>query len=165
MSETKISIRAGGLEIEYTGESTFLASGLLNLIRDVAELKTLFAVSHSPNQSPSAEPHPPSNNGQSTSRSTHTIATLLNVNTGPELIIAAAAHITFTQGKDKFTRKDLLAEMKTAPGFFNQTHSSNLSKNLISLTGQDKLRRVSTDTYALSNKTKVEIEAKLAQTS
>ena len=39
MSEAKISIRFGGLEIEYAGDSAFLANGLFELIKNVSEIK------------------------------------------------------------------------------------------------------------------------------
>ena len=94
--------------------------------------------------------------------STDTIATIINAASGPDLIVAAAAHLHFAQGKAKFSRQELTAEMRTAPGHFKDTFINNLSKYLTGLTKADRLRLVAKDTYALANKTRQELETTLA---
>jgi hypothetical protein len=94
--------------------------------------------------------------------STNTIATLLDSRSGPDLIIAAAAHLHFAKGAAKFTRQELAAEMRTAPGHFKETFINNLSKYLTGHTKADRLRLVGKDTYALSNRERQDVEAKLA---
>lgn len=94
--------------------------------------------------------------------STDTIATLIGAKSGPDLIIAAAAHLHFTQGKQKFTRQDLTTEMRSAPAHFKETFVNNLSTYLTGLTKADRLRLVGAQTYALSNKERQSLETKLA---
>ncbi|MGO4715016.1 hypothetical protein [Bradyrhizobium sp. 2TAF24] len=94
--------------------------------------------------------------------STDTIATVLAAKTGPDIILAAAAHLHFVKEKQRFTRQELTVEMRTAPGHFKDTYVNNLSKYLAGLTRSDRLRLVGADTYALSNREKRDLEAKLA---
>jgi hypothetical protein len=93
--------------------------------------------------------------------STDTIATVLGAKSGTDLIIAAAANLHFVQGKQKFSRQQLTAEMRTAPAHFKETFLNNLSKYLTGLTKSDRLRLVASDTYAISSKERQELEAKL----
>lgn len=91
--------------------------------------------------------------------STDTIANLLKVSSGPELALAAGAHLSIVMGKNTFSRKDLSTEMRTAPGHFKQSYIANLSPTLDRLKKDDKIRLVSgTDVFALSNTEKVRIE-------
>lgn len=100
--------------------------------------------------------------GGSFEHSTDTIATLLRAKSGPDLIIAAAAHLHFVQGKQKFTRQDLTAEMRGARAHFKDTFVANLTSYLTGLTKADRLRLIAAGTYALSSKERQELEAKLA---
>jgi hypothetical protein len=93
--------------------------------------------------------------------STDTIATVLGAKSGPDLIIAAAANLHFVQGKQRFSRQQLTAEMRTAPAHFKETFLNNLSKYLTGLTKGDRLRLVASDTYAISSKERQELEAHL----
>ena len=93
--------------------------------------------------------------------STDTIATVLGAKSGSDLIMAAAANLHFVQGKQRFSRQQLTAEMRTAPAHFKETFLNNLSKYLTGLTKSDRLRLVASDTYAISSKERQELEAKL----
>ncbi len=95
--------------------------------------------------------------------STDTIATIIGVNSGRDLIIAAAAHLHFTQGKATFTRQELAEQMRGAHSHFKSSYINNLSAYLNGLTRTDQLRLVANDTYALSSKKRQEIEAQLAE--
>ena len=101
-------------------------------------------------------------NGQALSHSTDTIATVIGAKSGPDLIVAAASHLHFAQGKQKFTRQELTTEMRSAPAHFKETFVNNLSTYLTGLTKSDRLRLVGAHTYALSNKERQELETKLA---
>lgn len=94
--------------------------------------------------------------------STDTIATVLGAQSGPDIIIAAAAHLHFVQGKQRFSRQELTAEMRTAPAHFKETFVNNLSKYLTGLTKGDRLRLVANETYAISSKERQALESKLA---
>lgn len=93
---------------------------------------------------------------------TDTIANITNAQSGTDLIMAAAAQLHLSQGKPKFTRQELVNEMRTAPGHFKETFINNLSKYLVGLTKADRLRLVGQNTYALSNKERQVMEAAIA---
>lgn len=95
--------------------------------------------------------------------STDTIANVLGAKSGSDLIMAAAANLYFVKGKQKFTRQELTAEMRTAPAHYKETFLNNLSKYLTALTRIDRLRLVASDTYAISSKERQELEAKLTE--
>jgi hypothetical protein len=94
--------------------------------------------------------------------STDTIATIIGATSGPDLIVAAAAHLHFVQGKATFSRHELTAQMRSAPSHFKSTFVNNLSAYLAGLTRADRLRLSASDVYALSNKERQDLEAKLA---
>jgi hypothetical protein len=104
----------------------------------------------------------PNANGQQVGHSTDTIATVIGAKSGADLILAAAAHLHFAQGKQKFSRQDLTNEMRSAPAHFKETFVNNLSTYLTGLTKADRLRLVGAHTYALSNKERQDLETKLA---
>ena len=91
---------------------------------------------------------------------TNTIAGRLDVKTGPDLVLAACAHLCFVKGADTFERKNILAEMQSASNYYKKTYSSNLSKYLSKLVKDGKLIERSKEVYALSAGTKQEVEGK-----
>jgi hypothetical protein len=103
-----------------------------------------------------------SSGGANFEYSTDTIATLIGAKSGPDLILAAAGHLHFAQGKPKFTRQELTTEMRSAPAHFKETFVNNLSTYLTGLTKADRLRLVGAHTYALSSKERQDLEARLA---
>ncbi len=94
--------------------------------------------------------------------STDTIATIIGATSGPDLIIAAAAHLHFAEAKPTFTRRELTSQMRSAPSHFKSTFLNNLSAYLAGLTRADRLRLSGNDIYALSNRERQNLEAKLA---
>ncbi len=97
------------------------------------------------------------------SHSTNTIATLLKVKSACDLAIAAAAHLTLVQKKERLSRKEILDEMKSATSFFKASYANNHSSTLKALTNGDRLRLLATNTYGLSHKERKDLEKVLAQ--
>lgn len=159
----RIRLRIGQLEVEYEGAPAFLEGELLGMMKKFVT----FYKEHGgaiPAEPPikHGAPHP-TGSGSALDHSTNTIATLLGAKSGPDLILAAAAHYTLVLGKDRFTRRDLLGEMQTASSFYKATYNNNLTKYLERLVRADRLRLVAQDTYALSASEKQALEAKLAE--
>lgn len=107
-------------------------------------------------KSGTSSPTGASNSDESVAYSTDTIATALGAKSGSDVVMAAAGHLHFAQNKQKFTRQELISEMKSAPAYFKDTYINNLSTYLMGLTKADRLRLVSSNTYALSNKERQE---------
>lgn len=93
--------------------------------------------------------------------STDTIANLMNASSGPDLVIAAAGHLHLVQSKSTFTRRELTAEMRSAPSHYKATYLNNMSSYLAGLTRADRLRLSGPDVYALSSRERQNLEAKL----
>ena len=95
--------------------------------------------------------------------STNTIAAHLGASSGPELAMAAAAHLAFVKKQDKFTRREIDAEMKSATTYYKRNMSSNLSSELNALVNGKRLNKIQKDVYAFSANERSVLEAKLAQ--
>jgi hypothetical protein len=92
---------------------------------------------------------------------TNSIAAKLNASSGPDLVLAACAHLHFVKGQHTFHRKNILAEMKLANNYFKKNFANNLSKSLKSLAKDEKLIERTEDTYALDAKTVSELQTRL----
>jgi len=158
----KIRLKIGGLEIEYEGKESFLKDELFNTIK-----KALSIYAENKDVIP-AEPAAQSGAGAAArpggfDHSTNTIAAHLGVSTGPELAMAAAAHLALVKCKDKFARKEINDEMKGATTYYKTSMSANLSKSLDTLVKSKRLNQVAKGNYALSASEKKSLEAKLAE--
>lgn len=151
--ESKIRIKLGPIEVEYEGSETFLKQELPDLIKTVTELykSTGVAMINLDDKNILGK----------LQLSTTSIAAKLSCSSGPELILAAAAHLTLVQKLEVFSRKQLLDEMKTASGYYKTSYSDNLSTNLKNLL-KDKLNEPSSGQYSLSATARKELETRLA---
>lgn len=158
---SKIRIKMGPIEVEYEGSEEFLKKELPDLLAAVSKLY------HESGGNVAAGDESArtdaQNNGKATpaTGTTATISARLAVKSGPELILAAAARLTFGLSKDSFSRKELLAEIQTAKQYYKKSYSANLSTYLGQLVKSD-LREVSKDQYALSAKKADELRKNLA---
>jgi hypothetical protein len=158
--EASIRIKLGQIEVDYQGDAAFLKKDLVATIKELLELQQQYPVA---SQLSSKDDDGSRAHTGKFNLSTDTIANKLGAKSGPDLVMAAAAHLHFVKGKATFSRTELIAEMRTAPGHFKDTYVNNLSTNLNGLKGaKDRLRLVGGDRYALSNKEKQALEANLA---
>jgi hypothetical protein len=162
MAEASIRIKLGQLEVDYQGDSDFLKSDLMNTVNKLLTRQMDRASAYDAADTPEGSQARPQRGGK-LNHSTSTMATLLGAKSGPDLIVAAAAHLHLAGGKNQYTRAELLDAMRAAPSHYRKTYASNLSRYLTTLTKADDLRLVGNDTYALSANKATDIEAKLAQ--
>jgi hypothetical protein len=160
----KIRIKIGAIEIEYEGKASFLQDELLNLVQNLVG----FYAEHKAAIPVDARPDEPEKNGSGGSsaqldHSTNTIAGHLGAASGSDLAIAAAARLTFVKKQDKFTRKEIDTEMKSATTYYNKNMSSNLSSSLNTLVKGKRLNQIEKDVYALSASERITLEVKFAQ--
>ena len=109
------------------------------------------------------EPPPAGTVGNSIDLSTNSIAAQLGAKSGPDMVIAATAHLMLSAGKDKCTRKEINAEMKGATTFYKKTMTNNLTKSIDTLLKAKRLNLISKDVYALSADEKASLESQLAK--
>jgi len=160
-NEASIRIKLGQIEVEYQGDAAFLKKDLLETVKELLELQKKHPAA--PQVLSESSDGVPQHSGKF-EHSTDTIANILAAKSGPDLVMAAAAHLHFVKGKSKFTRHELIAEMRTATGHMKDTYAPNMTSYLNGLKGnsKDQLRLIEKDTYGLSNKAKQALEAKIA---
>ena len=159
--ETRIRLRIGEIEVEYEGSEDFVKNELLSLVSEVASLYRRAGFGPSPMDT-SPTPKDDSVPQFAVLGTTRTIASRLDSKTEGDLIVAAAAHLTFVQGLTSFTRQRLHDEMKTATSYYKQTFSKNLSYYVQGLVKAGHLVESAKDTYALSAEKHKELERTLA---
>lgn len=159
----EIRIKIGPIEVEYKGREEFLKNELEGLLLTVLntynEARIPFGIEESTTSSESSNEEKAKS---AFSYTTGTIASKMGVNSGPDLIIAACAHLTLVEGKESFGRKEIIEEMKTATHYLKQGYISNLSARLGNLVRSGKISEISKDRYALTAQTRNEMEQILA---
>jgi len=159
---SKIRIKLGPIEVEYEGSEAFLKEELPQLLTAVSDLYSKSSIAKEVNPAggtpPPAAPTP-SGTPQGT---TGTIAAKLAVKQGPDLILAAAARLSFGLGKTTFSRQEIIDEIKSATAYYKKTYLANLTQYLNNLMKDGKLLEPSTGTYSLSATTQADLKARLA---
>lgn len=157
---SKLKIRIGDVEIDYEGTEAFLKEELPALLRTAMELHK--AAEQDDKKAPANKEKPARTGGQILAATTATIAARLKVDSGPDLLLAAAAQLTLVTQKERFSRQELLTEMQTASAYYRKSYSNNLTKYLTGAIADGKLQETATNVYALSATTRSEMEGKLA---
>jgi hypothetical protein len=160
----KVRLRLGSVEIDYEGPEGFLKENVPALLTEISHLACATPVQVTGGRSPVMAEISRSDTGL-LDFSTNTIASLIEAKTGPDLAMAAAAHLSLAKGQDRFTRSDLLGEMQGAATFYNQSYSGNLSKILNGLTKRKRLNLVGNNTFALTRSERESFTAKLSSES
>lgn len=168
MTTSKIKIKLGAIEIEYEGSEVFLKEELPQLLSAVSDLYTR---SHASSSLPPASSdttrdssNPSTNNGDIKPKleaTTGSIAAKLACKSGPDLVMAAAARLTFVLQLSTFSRQRLTDEMKTASAYYKASYVSNLSKSLNGLVKDGKLNEPTQGSYALTAASLSEMEPRL----
>lgn len=147
MSNCTVKISLGALSVEYTGEQSFVEDGLLELIGALAEKAP--AASTQAIATTSIPQHT-SSAASVGHLSTNTIASQMSSHSGPDLIIAAVAHLQLVKQQDKATRSEISKEMKAATTYYKASFGGNLTSYFNSLVKAKRLNQISQDAYALS---------------
>src|ERR1051325_9492929 len=117
---SKIKLKLGSIEVEYEGSEEFLKQELPTLLRGIIDL---YRESGDSETKVSSSAKQAASKGEQ-SGSAHldlsvgTIASRLGVSTGPDLVVAACASLTFVKKQESFDRKAILNEMKHATAFY-----------------------------------------------
>lgn len=167
MSNAKIRVKVGSMELEYEGDPSFLTGGIEALLMTMGELSGKVPEEIPPTTLTVESPQPNGdgapNAGGCSNFSTNTIAAHFDAKSGSELAVCAAAHREFVQKKSSSTRIELLAEMRTASNYYNKNMGSNLSSSLKTLVKAKRLHEGKPGTYSLSAAERKIVEAKIAE--
>lgn len=160
---SKIRIKVGATEIDFEGSEEYMRDELPKLVELLADFAVLGGDEEG---STELDVLPPSNDSSKKplSLTTNSIASKLSAKSGSELVVAACAHLYFVKGAERFSRANILAEMKLASNFYKQTFNNNLSSALKQLVKSDLLLEVAQDTYALVEKERKRLETILSAT-
>ena len=165
MSEfkTRIRFKINELEIECEGQEIFLINELPNICATLTNHFKDFDF-RSPYNSdlPKRENVSLSEINSVIDRSVSSIASTMKAKTGPELIMAAAAYLTFAKRKETFSRQEVHEEMKTAKSHYKKSMGSNLASNIANLVKNRRLNESANGEYALVAEEKVTLENLLA---
>ena len=160
--QATIKIKIGDLEVDYTGSQSFIENGLLEIVQSLTEAAPAPAIPKEGNA------HGGSGGTAQSSAvnfaSTNTIASHMSAQSGPDLIIAAVAHLQLVKAQDKAIRSEISKEMKGATTYYKTTFGSNMSAYLNSLVKAKRLNQVGVQTYALSSTERQAMEALIAAT-
>lgn len=162
---SKLKIKMGHIEFEYEGDAQFDAVAIKDLF---SHLESLVGVTppgafDTPTPAAGELAGPEGGNGNSAlNYSSTTIASKLGASTGPDLAIAAAAHLQLVSNKESFKRHELLETMKSAKSYYKAAMSGNLSKMLATLIAAGKVNELSNSEYSLSATEQANLKARLA---
>jgi len=158
-SNIKVRLAYGDLTLEYEGSRQHLGEVLkeiLGFIASAAEYEI-----HLPDKSVQAQDKPKSEKADIQLGSVTEYAKRLGVKTGPDLIRAAAAYLTFEKSKDRFNRDELREAAKDASGYWKDSYSSNLTKYLETMVKKDVLRDTGSNYFSLSQNEREKIHSTL----
>lgn len=162
----KVRIKAGPVEFEYEGETELGVTDIKDLF---SHIETLFKVpvvaeggeTHAPPAPPSPPTPADSVNGVGQKLHVNSVAQKLKAKSGSEVAVAAAARLQICEGKQTFSRTELLEMMKKATMHYNANMSSNLTKILGTLVGS-KFNQISDGVYSLTSEEYQKLAAQLA---
>lgn len=165
-NKSKIRIKVGSIEMEYEGNEDFLQNKLPDLfsvfLDKLKETDIKLSIGE-PAKVSAPETKDDKDNSNLGDITTSTIAARMGANSGPELALAASAHLTFVRKMDSFTRKEILREMQNASQYYNKSYSGNFSRILDRLLKNKKLSEQVNNKYALTAETRRELESVLAE--
>ncbi len=145
---SKIQIKVGHVEILFEGEEEFIENKLLDFVGDIKEIFDIEELKQPPTST--TEPMQETPTMKPPKLTVNSVASRLGgVEEGGDIVLASAVKLQIIDGKDKFTRKEILEEMKKATNYYKQSYGSNLSHYLQQLVKNNKLNEIGKEVYAL----------------
>lgn len=144
---SKIRLKVGEVEVEYEGDISELKEHLAELLKTVSEINVPERAWPAAAEVDMQDAAPIKGKKTALEGTTNSIASSISCNSGSDLIKAASLQLTLVQGKEKFTRQELIAEMKTST-YHKSTYVGNMSSYLKNLF-KDFLNEASKDTFSI----------------
>lgn len=155
----KLKLSFGDIQIDYEGQLTELNEHLPELLKIIEGFKPSVEVITA-GKNPDSAPVKVANNNK-IEATTNTIAAKIGCKSGPDLIKAVALQLTLAQGKVKFSRAEIINEMKTS-AYHKETYIGNLSLNLKNLLKAGFLNESQKDIYSINPAQLQALEAQVA---
>jgi hypothetical protein len=157
MSTSKIKIKMGPITVECEGSESFLKEELPLILKSVSDLYQSSGIETKPLETKPKAAQPSTSSPSEAVKSnspivgtTSSIAGKLSVKSGQDLILASAARLTFGLNKERFNRKDIHTEMKSASAYYKTSYGANLSTYLNNLIKDGTFLETSSGVYAIS---------------
>lgn len=151
----KIRFRIGELEVEGEGPEEFLKEEMPKIIAQLRDSCSGSLTTVSPAASPDARS---ASDTAPSGKTTGAIFQQLGGGGGSKLALAAALKLTVLDGKEVFSRADILMEMKTARAHFKKSFVNNLTGYLSTLVKAGELNEHGAGTYAVTSQAKRQLE-------
>jgi len=157
----QFKISVGQVALEYEGDEAFFSKDVATFVEAFLDKVGNVAIAAPPSLEGNGAINAPQRNSSGQKHSTNTVAKLLDVKTGPDLILAAVAKKILVDGDATVSRPAIISEMRGATSYYKKTYTSNLSNYLDNLTKADSLRLISEGVYGLPAKMRDILEPKL----
>ena len=170
-NDARIKLRIGQFEVEYEGHNSFLKEDIFHLMERAIEIHAKHGqtVPTHPLQDNSTDDDNGDDDGvksvghsRKLELAVSTIATRLGAKSGPDLASAAAAHLALVQERERFSRQDILDNMKAHSGMYKRSMGGNLTSIIQNLIKSGRLNKVAQGSYTLSIEEKKRAESSLA---
>lgn len=153
----KLILKYGDVMVEYDGPETFLKEELPQIVKAVGDLRNI-----APTLQASEVPRDGGGLlGDAANASVSTIAQKLAIGSGPDLLEAAALSFALG-GSPTFTKQQLRTRSREAKTFWKKSYGNNFDKYLNGLVSNGRVNHLSGDNYALPDKQRTSLQAKLA---
>lgn len=161
---TKIRIKVDAVEFEYEGETPLSLTEIKELFSYIGNLSASAPsqekeYEHIPLHPANADQVPSLVSGQKLH--VNSVAKKLAAKTGAQVAEAAAVTLQIYEGKETFSRNELLNMMKKATMYYKESMASYLTKILDTLVGTS-LNQVSDGVYSLSADAFADLQTRLA---
>jgi hypothetical protein len=158
----KLKLSVGAVQIEYEGDLSQLKTCVSDLLEVISNGAPSAMASHANRSADSQIGTSLAANGNAKIQATtNTIAGKIGCNSGPDLIKAACVQLTLVQGKDEFTRQEIINEMKTS-SYHKENYVGNMSASLKSLIKANFLNEKRKDVFAIHPSNLSSLEAQIA---
>lgn len=163
---SRLKIKIGTVEFEYEGDTGFDIATIQELLTHLQSVvTTLPARAISAPFSATDEQfggRASAGDGDLANLSANTVAARLEVKTGTDMAVAAAAYLQLCQNKETFTRKDLLDTMQSAKTYYKTSMGSNLTKSIDTLIAGKRINSLNNNEMSLSAAELTSVKARLA---
>jgi hypothetical protein len=160
---TKFRIKLGALEVDYEGSVEFSMADLMALLKELHAIRSEIPEDDETTDDGDSGDDEKKTTIDAGSLSTSDVAQKLGADSGPDLVMAAAAKLIICDKKETATRKELLLAMQSASAYYKTTYSKNLGATLKRLVLDSKLNEVGANTYGLHVDARKELVKKLAK--
>lgn len=164
--QSKIAVRLHGAEFEFVGTESFIESKLPELLERLIEL-VREVEAKSPDSTPleagstGAPKEAPFHRGGFPSLSINSVIAKLGGGSCRAILLASAAQLTFIQGKERFSRDEIVALAKEASAY-KRDYSSQTSRDFGRLVKSGEFIENAKDIFCLSDEKRAEFASLLS---